>query len=376
MKRIVLFQLEGFHEEVIPSFAESCINCSIPFKIYTNKNAFISKGNIFEESIYKKELNNNTEFHSGEDQPKMIESYLEKIISFNPTCVIFLTFYSDCIMEIAKELSFKNIKTFALIHNTNKTFAINKAFNLLSKNQVNPIFLSKHVKDSYLRELDLRDLNLKNQEISKNVFYNVFTPDKRDIFKNNINELNITICGSINLLNFDYYDLIDFIKKYKKNNNSLKLKITIPAGGRSRDEVINYVNKNDLEDYFFFPKLNKYNRCFYSDYYGYVRSADFIICLKRIKIGARLEDKRITSTVPTGLSFSKPFICNNKVASLYSIESCSIIGKDINEQFKNILYLYKKGMLIAKKNKFKKNLEEFCESLKLQNSEVLKEMIE
>ena len=106
-----------------------------------------------------------------------------------------------------------------------------------------------------LRELDLRDLNLKNQEISKNVFINVFTPFKQEILENNINQLNITICGSINLLNFVYYDLIDFVKKYKKNNNILKLKITIPAGGRSRDEVINYVNKNDLEDYFFFQNL-------------------------------------------------------------------------------------------------------------------------
>ena len=71
MKRIVFFQLESFHEEIIPSFSESCVNTSIPFTIFTNKKAFNSKGNILKESIYSKKLNDNTEFHDGDENPEV-----------------------------------------------------------------------------------------------------------------------------------------------------------------------------------------------------------------------------------------------------------------------------------------------------------------
>ena len=372
MKKILFFQLESFHEELLPGFAEPLIKCGVPYKIYTNRKAFNSKGNILNESAHAKDLIENTIFHEGYEGSKACRQYIQTIKEEEADIVILMTFYSDCTVEIAKELIKRKIQVYSVIHNVKKTINLPKVKSLLTTGQVKPIFLSDHVSETFKSHFE----DSKEKQLC--VIYNIFTPSsliaESSEPESRQSAVNFSILGGINLKNFDYYDVINFINHQIELNQECIFKFHFAGGGQSRSELINHIEELGLSKYFSFSKLNASNRCDYNDYYSIVKNTDLVLCIKRGGIGRSLERSRITSTIPTGLSFHKPFVCSNPIVKDYGTKSCSIIGGNLSQQLEKISVAYSNNNFKSKMTELAANSKRVALEMKKKNIKAYKKL--
>ena len=377
LSNIIIFQLEGYHEELLPGFSEAIIQAGHRLSIYTNENAFRTKGNILNESALFERINENVHFHDGEIDENLSKDYCKQIEESNADAVIFLTFYDQHIIKLAKKLYSKNIKVFAVVHNVKRTYKIEPARKLFTQGQIIPIFLSEHVQTAFQEQF--KPDSASHQGF---VIYNVFTPKGLRLISDDFqpiatsdSSLDISILGAINSKNFDYVNVINCAKELKRDHSNLKIRFCFPGGGHSREEIMNLIKDEKLDSHFIFSKLNKFNRCEYDDYYKMLASSDFVLCVKRANIGQGLQDVRITSSIPSGLSFRKPFIANGKVTSDYGIKKCSITGPNIHRQFTKIISLLEANRLHSRIKKMRLNSQNMAAEMMKRNQNLMKNLL-
>ena len=372
MNNIILFQLESFHEELIPGFFQAIYDAGFNPLIYTNQRAFKTKGNIFNQSIHCDALEKNTLWHDGEDEEAMADHYFENIKAKSPKAVIFLTYYSKCAEKLARLCQQGGIKVLAVVHNVKKTMNIQSIRKSLAKRSIRPIFLSDHVQSDYFKRMKL---NLKRDQGNSSVIYNIFTPSRSQPGNNNTQHTRITILGSINEKNFNYDHLLNFARANSKTLIDNHIEFSFAASGRYRKTIENNISNLELQELFKFNQVNEHNRVEYEDYYNTIRNSDFILCLKRAGIGLKSEDSRISSSIPSGISMNVPFICGMKVSHFYSIENCSISGINLKNQIQKLSRLIEANRLSKRIQLLRNNLRSLNQTMLDHNVRVMKNLL-
>jgi len=75
----------------------------------------------------------------------------------------------------------------------------------------------------------------------------------------------------------------------------------------------------------------------YSKYYECLSGSDAVLCLPRKGIFNSVAISKITSSVPSALSFGKPLVCSPELAQRHHVCSTSVTGSNLSEQINNML---------------------------------------
>ena len=124
---------------------------------------------------------------------------------------------------------------------------------------------------------------------------------------------------------------IDFLSKEN-------FKIQVVGGGNDRDKLKNIVEEeNDLNMNFEFIKTSSNNgRVEYESYYNAIKESDGIIVLDSPKNA--YSTLKITSSIPSAISFLKPLIMSNNLKEVYKLNYEFVFsGTNIKSALENFI---------------------------------------
>jgi hypothetical protein len=148
--------------------------------------------------------------------------------------------------------------------------------------------------------------------------------------------LRIGILGAVS---FDRLDYDGLIREIIENRDTwLKQVIfVVIGGGKDRKILEEQIKEHHLQPFFELSPLNNFGMCEYSIYYSFIWKCSAILCLKRIGRVSRMVNSKITSSVPSALSFGKPILSTTDFAARYRIHSIAFQGTRIAGQVSGVI---------------------------------------
>ena len=330
-KKILILAMGPVHEELAPTYIEISINNSLFPSFWLHPDSLAKKGDVF--SYKEKTFNNEFEVNyvalQAKDGKEKLQNYINKN---NITEIIFLTLQDPWSVEFANQLIENyQLKCSGVIHNVNKLKDKNVK-NFWKSGKASAFTLGEHVSEKLKNSLGL----------NSKVITSVFNPDYKshlNLFENKVSNerfLKISLLGGVNFQSRDYFSLIQAIKEIDIVLKE-KLIIQVVGGGNERKKLGNIVNENHLNNYFEFIKTSSlYGRVEYQSYYEAIKESDGIIVLDSpSNVYSTL---KITSSIPSAISFLKPLIMSNNLRKVYNLNYGFVFsGSNIKSALENFL---------------------------------------
>ena len=332
-KRVVLIQMGPVHEELAPPFVDAFISLGFFVSVWLHPGSIQSKGDVFSaysQPSYGPESGNFKVTYAALQRPSNQELLLEDIVQNNIKFAIFLTLQDEWSVQLGQKIVSLEVNITGIIH------SVQKLRNPLVKkywvNSVNsPIVLANHV---------AKTLNIK-YALKSIVFNSVFYPELSSLpplnyrHKTAHSRYRISILGGVN---FDSRNYIDFLRGLSSLPTSLshRLSFIIAGGGKDRESLIYLIESMSLCDVFEFLELDlDSNKVGYFSYYKAIADSDAVLVLP----GPGYADVKITSALPSAISFCKPIIINSLMANSYELndKTVSFSSNNITEAIVKLL---------------------------------------
>ena len=359
------------HEELAPPFVHALVSQGYSVEAWLHPGSLLSKGEVFsaycckhdsliDETLFSMHDFKYTRLMSEESQDKAIKNLNER----NIDKVIFLTLQDEWSVTFAKRIYNAGINVTGIIHNVNKLSNKIVLDYWDSFTRSNPFVLAKHVGEALAL-----NYGVKGQVISS-VFEPIFSSAQKN--ENSValqaNQYKLVILGGINFQSRDYENLLNGLTQLPQSNLDSIL-ITVAGGGKDRDLFISLVNKLNLENTFNFPKINSNSgRVSYELYYEAISESNAVLVLP----GPGYDSTKITSALPSAITFCKPIITTSDIARAYELTTNELCFS--SESLNNAIVKFLECSLLEYA-KTKKRMSEYRASLLKDNVNALQSFL-
>lgn len=311
------------HEELAPPLVHALVSQGYDVDVWLHPGSFSSKGDVFSAYDPSNNLHSDRNQFSTYDvkyinivSPKSQDKAMKSLRERNVEKVIFLTLQNEWSVALARRIYNSGINVTGIIHNVNKLK--NKIVFDFWANSIRstPFVLAKHVGDA---------LTL-NYGIDAQVINSVFEPISPILQKGDAplilpsNKYKLVILGGINFESRDYQSLVNGLTQLPQNILDCIL-ITVAGGGKDRDLLISLVSKFNLENVFAFSKINSdTGRVNYERYYEAISESNSVLVLT----GPGYDSTKITSALPSAVTFCKPIVTTSDIASTYELSKFNL----------------------------------------------------
>lgn len=324
--KVLLFQLGPVHEELAVGFSEALLDLDCDVHVVLHQQSLSKKGDVF--CAFPKFDRLLVSYHSTQLRREGFKIDLENILHWVPDLVILLTLQNEATYSLAEQFSQARIPVSGVIHNNQ---LITRCIPLQEKflsGDYKPLFLSPHVQDAS---------SLWAPTKPGNVVYNIFSPHHYLLRPNTIGSgsehkpLTVAVLGGISFKRLSFNALLETVSK-NKDQWLGKIVFSIIGGGEDRSKLQNAVLNHGISALFYFSSLSIGGRSNYADYYRLLGESDAVLCLDRLGIYKKAADYKITSSVPSAISFEKPLLCMPDLAGRHLAHSISIEDNTIVSQ--------------------------------------------
>ena len=324
MTVVSLFQLGPVHEEVSLGFCQALLKLGVDVKVWLHQESFNKKGDVY--SYFSGKTRIDIRYHSTKLNKYAETDLLHKVLDDKPDLIILLTLQNTQTEYVADFFVRQNIRVAGVVHNNvliRKSKVLSEAFN---SGKYCPLFLSPHVKR------DSADWNVNSKSF---VVYNVFSPNL--VVNRQSNDHIFSILGGVSWKRLAYDELMQAVIS-NKDRWTKRLRLQIVGGGADRALIQEIAQQNGIENIFMFSDLDSGSKMTsYSKYYECLSGADAVLCLPRKGVFNSVAISKITSSVPSALSFGKPLICSPELAQRHHVCSSSVTGSNLSDQINNML---------------------------------------
>lgn len=321
--KILLFQYEPFHEELGPGFAEAFAGASDKLVIWLNEQSLKAKGDVF--CRCRLSPNVSVRYHKGLSTESGRATFVADVDRLEPDMIIFLTLQQPADAAFAPLLSRPSRKVFGVVHNTSRLAKHPEICSLYSSGAVTPIFLAPHVEKTYHTTV------ATHTPLASHIIYNVFRPQNALSQQQELTPLRLVILGNIKYKKLHLMRLLRLLAPRRALFLG-KLKIVIAGGGGDKAYLMEDVRRNHLEDLFEFTSSESERKSSYEEYYRAIEDCQAVWCLDPRGLAAKLVDAKITSSVPSALSFGKCLVGSEELAQRYGVADCCLSGNDLSSQ--------------------------------------------
>jgi len=326
MKKCVIVQYEGIHEEIIPSIIFVLNNLGYKPTILINAGyRGGGKGDIFKHIT-------NVDYELvpiALRRKALFEKGLEIINrDKNFEFLVYITYQSNA---IAKFLDNITIPKIVITHNAKKLLEERLCVKQINTEDIYLMTLSQHVA-----------VYLKNNlpQLVTNIGY--FTPflmtnTVHDNFSLNEGPIRIGIAGGIDIRTRGFPGLIEQLALAKQNNQlSDRIKFVILGGGNDRKLLEIAVTENNLTDTFeFLPMKEEHKFVSYNEYNKAINKLKFLISIFPADYYFYVQFK-ISSVLSTAIAFEIPLLCEKKASLVYSVPGILYDGNNLSKLLKQI----------------------------------------
>jgi glycosyltransferase involved in cell wall biosynthesis len=347
--KVAFIQMGPVHEELSAPFMSAVAISSEQTHIFLHPGSLRSKGNVFAFSSQDKGSGkvfvNYVNLIRSEVRRTALLSWLKKN---HINHVIFLTLQDVWSTSYATRLAQEGIVCAGVIHNPMKlknidvcNFWCNPAFD------VQPFVLANHVKDAISISYGF---NAK-------VIESVFNPS--DLHSGAVNYSqsdqpltisevkNLVVLGGISYSSRDYATLISALLN-RRSQFSGRIRIAFAGGGRDRSRLIQDIDEHGLSNICFFAEVDRDSgRVDYAAYYQYLSSASAVLVLD----GSGYSNSKITSAIPSAISFGKPVITTDPIAFTYFADESNQCWSGLTIEAALLAYIQASSMQIDLKAK-------------------------
>jgi len=331
-ERIALIQMGAVHEELAPPFVDAILSLGHSAKVWLHPGSLASKGEVFDAYDAK----DNPRANKGKNKNYKViyrrlikepsqEKLLKELKSDGIEHAFFLTLQNEWSVELAQKLKRSGIKVTGIVHNVDKLKTSSVLQFWKENNQPSPIVLAEHVGNSLQEEL----------QINSKIVHSIFTPKQLQADKENLESprqghpYRLSILGGVNFQSRNYEALINDLNQLPDDARK-SISFTVAGGGKDRNALIDLIHKKRLESNFQFAKISPdSNRVKYDIYYQAIAASNAVLVLP----GPGYAEKKITSALPSAITFGKPVITSSSLSEIYGLskQSISYSGETINE---------------------------------------------
>jgi hypothetical protein len=320
---LVLFQFGPVHEELAPPFVSAARSLNINTLSLLNQGSFNAKGNVFHALEKGMGPKPDVICHKALQQSENLDRVVSLMVEANPRLVVFLTLQNPWTVDLAARLMKKGLEVAGIIHNVKKMMRIPEVRSFWTDSRAKPITLSLHVKSMLDQVLPLR------QQESL-LFHSVQQPEVTRDSGTTTPLRTIALPGGVSYDNRPYGMLLNRLQS-QPSGRSIQLhnsSFLILGGGKDRDRLLADVSRLRLEDRFSFaPVLENSGRTSYETYYQGLMQSSAVLFMD----SEQYSTSKISSAVPTALSFGLPLICSELVAATYGIREASISASSLED---------------------------------------------
>lgn len=322
----MLFQYGAVHEELAPSLLTASNKLGQKISISLHRGSLRSKGDVFAAFSEKSLAGHRIIYRPGDPKaPEPGDQLAALLEPLENPCVFFLTLQNPWTIEIARRLIGKGIRVFGIVHNVNKLRKHRDVLSFWREHSATPVVLSSHVRAN-LAEL----INRRTEDIE--LLYSTFQPDSPSTTgeQEKPQGTRIAIAGAINYQSRPFETLLQALVSLQSQEPKgvRHLVFHLLGGGPDRSRLITEVAARGLQDNFQFTRVSKENgRSSYAEYYEELSKCHYMLALDV----DRYTTDKITSTVPTSVSFLKPLIATNRFFATYGLSGCGLASDDLAE---------------------------------------------
>ena len=320
------------HEELAPPFVDAILNLGHHVKVWLHPGSLSSKGDVFHAYTSK----DNRPRPGGQNSDFRViyrrllkdvaqKRFIKELKADGIEYAIFLTLQNEWSVKLAEEIQKHGIKVTGIIHNIDKLKAKPVSRFWRANHQPSPIVLAEHVSESLHEKLQLKS----------KIIHSIFKPKQLPPQKAHLepsaqkHPYKFAILGGVNFQSRNYEALTDNLDQLTDTARESIL-FTIAGGGKDRQALIDLVHQKNLKNNFEFAKISPdSNRVKYDMYYRSIAESDAVLVLP----GPGYAEKKITSALPSAITFGKPVVTSSSLASIYGLHnrSLSYSGETINE---------------------------------------------
>lgn len=326
------------HEELGPPFVHSLMSLGYSVSVWLHPGSFAQKGDVFAACNYHSSNDQNVAnckvYYEKLFQPSAQDFLLQQLKKNNCCLAIFLTLQNEWSTDLAKKVQDSGISTTGIVHNIDKLshskvidFWANSCFH-------KPIVLARHVESALM----------KKYHIQSQIIHSVYKPSST--ITGNLNAINdrcfqyqschqFSMLGGINFSSRKYKEFIGELVKLQKSILSC-ISFVAAGGGKDRSKFISLINEAGVQDLFEFALLNENSgRVNYDLYYRAIAESDAVLVLP----GPGYTETKITSALPSAISFCKPIITTVSIAEAYGLNhnNMAYAGQSINDAILHFL---------------------------------------
>ena len=323
--KVLLFQFGPVHEELTPLFisASTGANCSVTASLHVGSK--LNKGDIF-SALDEKDLEHHRIIYRdrGLTMDELFDHIVHSAKEAESQHVLFLTLQDPWTVALANRVSAAGLCVLGVIHNVNKLIENPDVLSFWSQSRSAPLVLSKHVAGAVSKALG------RNHE-SIRILSSVFAPSQNLLRSNgssDISPINIGITGGVNYANRPFPLLIETFITLLKQDPPLasRLVFQVLGGGKDLARLGQDIIAAGLERHFCLPQLSKgVLKNSYEAYFQRLGICDYVLCMDT----PHYLSLKITSAIPTAISFCKPLICSDALSAIYEVGNMSISSDDL-----------------------------------------------
>ncbi|MCP9927986.1 hypothetical protein [Cyanobium sp. CH-040] len=346
-----VIQLEGVHEEVIPSLVLALNACGYKPDVYVNKRCKQQRGDIFKR--LKTPLDCTIRYVSI-TEPQHWKNLARKIKSSGYNFIVLSTYQHE---SIAKWTAAIDLPIIGLVHNVELFLRSPSCLSSFQAKQAQVLLLAPHVAAFLNQHIGLELVDRTG------VVESVYWGENATIRSKTQSEegRRVAIPGGVNFNVRAFRELVTCLDSYR--DFPIRFWFQILGGGPDRESLEKLILENDLCDFFRFSKLGTTGRVRYKTYIKDLRKSDIVLPLVPLA-NIPYREHKITSAIPTAVGFGVPLMVDRWTARIYRVpaietdETVSAALKAIVETSNDDLKFYKNEILEYRKIILRKNASE------------------
>ena len=303
---VAIIQIEGFHEEVLPSCIYYLNALGISPSVFVNV-LCEKRGNIF-NSLYG-ELDFSINYLPLESENDL--NKLKKILlSEKFEVLLATTFQRDKVGELVSQVGLPFI---GIVHNPKIFFQQEKCIKALNQLPSTLLTLGRHVTAFMI--LHKREFFGRVRTISGGYWGSL---DVADI-KIDLGKKIFAVPGYVSFRNRNYSLLLDISKELKKDTNYKNIMFYILGGGNDRKKLEHQFKKSGNAEHIQFAKVDPETGFVkYDEYIMRLRESHFLLPLFPNELGD-YRNYKISSVITTALGFGIPVLQDHWTEEVYRL---------------------------------------------------------
>lgn len=358
---LIIFQYGPVHEEVSLPFITACNRLRLPLWVSLNRGSLNAKGDIFEALSSSDKSLHALSYRKGISGSKIGDYLIDCSKNLREKKIIFLTLQDPHTVELARFLQSNNFEIAGIIHNSQKLSNSPAVLNFWKTSGAIPIALSGHV-GSQISGL----LGIETSRI--HIIHSIFEPAREYFYPYSWQDkklVKIALPGGVNYDNRPYPEILKQLSDLHQIEKSILdgIMFHVLGGGKDRELLKDDIESAGLSEHFSFADVhNEGAKTSYSEYYKKLSQCDYVFSIE----SGKYSRFKITSTIPTAISFIKPLVCSNAMIKTYEISGAAFDAGNLAETLPNLKNFNQRNDAAEFSQKFREKLiTENCNTIKI-----------